>query len=214
MHGTRTHRVDDRIVNIHQPHVRPIKRGKDGKKVEFGSKIQASLTGGFVLIDKLSWDNFNEGGCLKASVEQYKRRFGYYPESVLADKIYCTRENRKYLKDLRIKLKAKPLGRPAGTALSNQVSPGERNPIEGKFGQAKVGYNMECIKAKLRTTSESWISAIILVLNLVNLTRRALLSLILHKSKNMESELASVLNRYRLVCKIWILSPETTEASY
>ena len=38
-----------------------------------------------------------------------------------------------------IKLKAKPLGRPSSNgALSNPVRPGERNPIEGKFGQAKT----------------------------------------------------------------------------
>lgn len=175
MHSTRTKRIDDRIVNIHQPQVRPIVRGKDGKKVEFGSKLQVSLTDGFTLIDKLSWDNFNEGGCLKESVELYRQRLGYYPEKVLADKIYCTRENRKLLKGLGIELRAKPLGRPSiASALSNQVSPGERNPIEGKFGQAKAGYNMECIKAKLRTTSESWIASIILVLNLVNLMRVSL----------------------------------------
>jgi hypothetical protein len=178
MHSTRTQRVDDRIVNIHQPHVRPIVRGKDGKKVEFGSKLQVSLSDGFTLIDKLSWDNFNEGGWLMQSVEMYKKRFGYYPATVLADKIYCTRENRKYLKQYNIELRAKPLGRPSKEALHNQVSPGERNPIEGKFGQAKAGYNMECIKAKLRTTSESWIASIILVLNLVNLTRQALYCLI------------------------------------
>jgi len=59
--------------------------------------------------------------------------------------------------------------------LSNQVSPGERNPIEGKFGQAKVGYGLDNIKAKLKETSESWIATIILVLNLVNLTRLAAL---------------------------------------
>lgn len=175
MHSTRTKRIDDRIVNIHQPHVRPIVRGKDGKKVEFGSKLQVSLSDGFTLIDQLSWDNFNEGGCLKESVELYKQRLGYYPEKVLADKIYCTRENRKLLKELGIELRAKPLGRPSlALALSNQVSPGERNPIEGKFGQAKAGYDMECIKAKLKTTSESWIASIVLVLNLVNLMRVSL----------------------------------------
>lgn len=174
MHITHTNRIDDRIVNINQPYVRPVKRGKDGKKVEFGSKLQVSLSDGFALIDKLSWDNFNQGSCLRESVALYKQRFGYYPKTVLADKIYCTRENRKLLKDLSIELRAKPLGRPAVSALSNQVSPGERNPIEGKFGQAKAGYNMECIKAKLVTTSESWIASIILVLNLVNLTRVSL----------------------------------------
>ncbi|MBK8806912.1 MAG: transposase [Bacteroidales bacterium] len=85
----------------------------------------------------------------------------------MADKIYCTRENRKALKQRNIKLIAKPLGRPS--AVREHVSPGERNPIEGKFGQAKTGYGLNCIKARLKGTSESWIASIILVLNLVKL---------------------------------------------
>ena len=50
------------------------------------------------------------------------------------------------------------------------VRPGERNPIEGKFGQAKTAYGLNRIKARLAQTSESWIATIILVLNLVKLT--------------------------------------------
>jgi len=167
MYDTRTHSIENRIVSIHQPHVRPIKRGKQNSDTEFGAKIQASLMDGFVFIDELNWEAFNEGSRLKLSVENYKRRLGYYPQKVLADKIYCTRENRNYLKEKGIELRAKPLGRPK--ALSNQVSPGERNPIEGKFGQAKRGYGLDKIRAKLASTSESWISTIILVLNLVKL---------------------------------------------
>ncbi len=179
MNQNRTRTIEDRIVNLHQPHVRPIVRGKEGKKVEFGSKLQVSLVNGYTFIDKLSWDNFNEGTCLKDSVEQYKIRHGFYPKEVLADKIYCSRDNRAYLKSLNIELRAKPLGRPSKeSALSNHVSPGERNPIEAKFGQAKVGYGMNNIRAKLRTTSESWIASITLVLNLVNLSRLAQLWLI------------------------------------
>ena len=177
MHTTRTHSIENRIVNIHQPHVRPIVRGKDGKKVEFGSKLQASLVNGFMVIENLSWNNFNESQYLMHTVKAYRSRFGFYPAEVLADKIYCTRENRRRLKELRILLRSKPLGRPSKEALSNPVSPGERNPIEGKFGQAKVGYGLECIKAKLKNTSESWIATITLVLNLVNLTRLGLVSL-------------------------------------
>jgi hypothetical protein len=60
----------------------------------------------------------------------------------MVDKIYCTLENRKWLKEKDIKLAAKPLGRPSAKAVENHVSPGERNPIEGKFGQAKTGYGM------------------------------------------------------------------------
>lgn len=163
------HSIEDRIVNIHQPYVRPIVRGKEGKKVEFGSKMQLVLINGFSLIDKLDWNNFNEGTRLQQSVESYRTRFGFYPQKVLADKIYCNRENRSYLKKLGIHLHAKPLGRPGKEAMSNHVSPGERNPVEGKFGQAKIAYGMNNIMAKLKTTSESWIGSIVMVLNLVRL---------------------------------------------
>ena len=147
-------------------------------KVEFGSKLQVSLVDGYMFIDRLSWDAFNEGTCLQDSVAQYRRRFGYYPAEVLADKIYCNRENRKWLKERGIALRAKPLGRPSAQAVEHHVSPGERNPVEGKFGQGKQGYSLDCIKAKLQQTSESWIACIALVLNLVRLAGQALLSLI------------------------------------
>ena len=161
------HSIEDRIVSIHQPHVRPIVRGKSNAYVEFGAKINVSLMNGFAFLDDLSWDAFNEGTRLITSVEKYKQRFGYYPAEVLADKIYCNRSNRAELKRLGIRLKAKPLGRPK--AVVDHVSPGERNPIEGTFGQAKTAYGMNRIKARLTQTSESW-ATIVLVLNLVNLT--------------------------------------------
>jgi hypothetical protein len=167
MYAQKTHSIEHRIVSIHQPHVRPIVRGKTTAKVEFGAKIQVSLMGGFAFVEDFSWEAFNEGTRLMDAVERHKRRFGYYPKEVLADKIYCTRENRRKLKLLGIALRAKPLGRPK--AVEAHVSPGERNPIEGKFGQAKAAYGMNRIKARLRETSESWIASIVLVLNLVKL---------------------------------------------
>ena len=39
MYENRVRRVDDRIVSIAQPHVRPIIRGKSGAPVEFGAKL-------------------------------------------------------------------------------------------------------------------------------------------------------------------------------
>jgi hypothetical protein len=189
MHRMHTKSIPHRIVNIHQPHVRPIVRGKDKAKVEFGSKLQVSLVGGFTFIDRLSWEAFNEGQCLMASVEGYKRRFGYYPKEVLADQIYCNRENRRWMKEKGIRLAAKPLGRPAQGAVAVHLRPGERNPIEGKFGQAKLAYGLGCIRAKLKETSESWIACIALVLNLVKLTRQALLLLYQYLVSNILLEL-------------------------
>ncbi len=171
---SRSHQVDDRIVSIHEPHVRPIVRGKARAKTEFGAKIHMSMVDGFAFLDTLSWDAFNEGSHLKDYVEEYRSRFGFYPAKVLADKLYCTRENRKWLKEKNIKLAAKPLGRPSAKAMEKHVRPGERNPIEGKFGQAKNGYGMNRIRARLKNISQSWIASIILVLNLVKLAGMAL----------------------------------------
>ncbi|HEY8659908.1 MAG TPA: transposase [Hanamia sp.] len=196
MHRTRTHRIDHRIVNIHQPHVRPIVRGKENAKTEFGSKLQMSLVGGFAFLDHLSWEAFNEGNYLMDSVEKYKNRFGFYPAEVLADQIYCTRDNRKQLKLLDIKLIAKPLGRPSAQAVKIHLSPGERNPIEGKFGQAKVAYGLNKIRAKLSSTSTSWIAAIALVLNLVKLTRQALLRLMFSLKNIFGNIVRGIINIY------------------
>jgi hypothetical protein len=190
MFKTRTHSIEDRIVSIHQPHVRPVVRGKKSAKVEFGSKIQVAIVNGISFLDKLSWDAYNEGSFLEESVEKYKARFGFYPKELLADKIYCTRDNRKMLKGKGsgILLRAKPLGRPSSaTALSNHVSPGERNPIEGKFGQAKTAYGMNRIKARLKITSESWIAGIILVLNLVKLAGAVAPCLIVNICRNFSA---------------------------
>ena len=52
--------VDNRIVSVSQPQVRPIVRGKAGKATEFGAKISLSVSVGFCFLDRLSWDNYNE----------------------------------------------------------------------------------------------------------------------------------------------------------
>jgi transposase, IS5 family len=186
MYDNKTHSVEHRIVSIHQPHVRPIVRGKMNAYVEFGAKIQMSIMNGITFLEDLSWDAFNESTRLLSTVENYKRRFGYYPQKVFADKIYCTRDNRAKLKLLNIILVAKPLGRPS-VAVDNHIRPGERNPIEGKFGQAKVAYGMNRIKARLADTSESWIASIVLVLNLITLIGRAPMFLIIKIYENLIS---------------------------
>ena len=58
MYDTKTHSIENRIVNVHQPHVRPIKMGKNKSDTEFGAKIQASLMDGYVFIDELNREAF------------------------------------------------------------------------------------------------------------------------------------------------------------
>lgn len=54
MYRTRTNSIAHRVVSIHQPFIRPIVRGKDGKKVEFGSKINVSLSNGYARINHIT----------------------------------------------------------------------------------------------------------------------------------------------------------------
>lgn len=177
MYDTRTHSCSDRIVNLYQPHVRPIVRGKDKGNVEFGSKISISEYEGMSKVDHISWDAFNEAGDLKMQVEQFKKTFGCYPELVLADTIYLNRENRKWLKDKGIRIVGKPLGRPPKKQLTpyqkqkQRKERNQRNLVEGKIGQGKNAYGLNKIKARRKDTSESWIHAIFFVMNLVTLLK-------------------------------------------
>lgn len=167
----RTRRVDDRIVSISQPHVRPIKRGKAGRDTEFGAKLNVSLIDGFSFVDRLSWDNFNEGCDLIEQIETYRRRFGCLPESVHADKVYRTRVNRAYCKKRGIRLSGPPLGRPpkrVSAADKRQAHEDEaiRNRVEGKFGEGKRRYGLGRVMAKLADTSAAQIALTFLVMNL------------------------------------------------
>jgi hypothetical protein len=177
MYESKIHSVEERIVSIHpggepQPHVRPNVRGKAKAGTEFGAKINISLLDEYTFLDELSWSAFNEGSHLIAYLKSYKDRMGHYPKEVLADGIYCNRENRLFCKENHIKLSGKPLGRPPKDPSKRiKLRPGDRNPVEGKFGQAKTAYGMDRIRARLKVTSETWIAMILMVVNLVKSTR-------------------------------------------
>ena len=62
MYDNRTHSVPDRIVSVSQPFVRPIVRGKAGKPVEFGAKLDISVVDGWTRLECCSFDAYNEAG--------------------------------------------------------------------------------------------------------------------------------------------------------
>jgi len=156
-------KVENRIVSISQPHVRPIVRGKAAANTEFGAKITVSIVDGFSSIDHFDWENYNESMVLKDSIEKHKEKYGVYPETVEADKIFRTRDNISYCKRRGIKISGSRLGKNAETEKENASI---RNAIEGKFGEGKRKYSLARIMAKLENTSKTVIGLIILVMNL------------------------------------------------
>ncbi|MBK7336669.1 MAG: IS5 family transposase [Saprospirales bacterium] len=121
-------RIDDRLVSIQQPHVRPIKRGKGGTKdTEFGPKLNVSMIGGIARADQINFNAFNEATCMEDQIEGYKSLHGNYPALVLADRIYRTRYNRKYLKDNGINLGGVPIGPPMEMSRYEKYKARKRN---------------------------------------------------------------------------------------
>jgi len=174
MYDGRTHKVEGRIVSISQPHLRPIVRGKANAPVEFGAKVATARIGGFTFVIHLDYDNFQEAKYLIESAEEYRRIFGIYPEAIIGDRAYGTRENRNYCKSKGIRLSGPGLGRK-----SEEVKEAEkkqnyqdgcvRNAIEGDYGSGKRKYGLDRIMAKLDDTTFTAISFGFFVKNMEHL---------------------------------------------
>lgn len=173
MYTERKHQVDHRIVSLHMPFIRPIVRGKRNADVEFGPKLAISMVNGFAFMENLSFDAFNEGKTLQASVEAFRSRYGHYPSEVYVDKIYRNRDNLQFCKKHGIRLSGPPLGRPTKDpeALKQQRKQERadskiRNSVEGKFGEGKRFYGLSRIMTRLANSCETVIALQLLVMNL------------------------------------------------
>lgn len=173
MYETRTHHIANRIVSLSQHWVRPIVRGKQNADVEFGAKVEMSVVDGYLRVEDLRWDAYNESTTLQASAESYRRAYGHYPARILADTIFRTRENRRYCKEHGIRMNGPRLGRRSkdDSACREErklewLESGERGEIERDFGVGKRRYSLDCITTKLKHTSEVAVGLVVLTMNL------------------------------------------------
>ena len=170
MYDNRTHSVENRIVSVSQPFVRPIVRGKAGKPVEFGMKLDISVSDGWTRLEYHSFDAYNEATKLQEMIENFHKREGHYPSRVLADKIYRNRENLSYCKKWGIRLSGPALGRPKKGEDRNKVQDYrdecERVEVERKFSLGKRRCGIGLVTAKLEETAAHVVALSILLLNL------------------------------------------------
>jgi transposase, IS5 family len=158
--------IPDRIVSLYQSHIRRIVRGKARCNVEFGAKISISITGeGFTLLDRLSYNPYNEGEDLMAQAIAYRCRYGHYPKVICADQIYRTRSNRAFCQRHGIRLSGPRLGRPKNdpelvAAEKQQFIDDQRQryAVEGRIGQGKRRFGLGLIREKLAVTQGSTIA--------------------------------------------------------
>jgi len=173
MHDEHKHSVHDRIVSLWRPYARPIKRGKETADTEFGPKVTISMVDGDARVERFSWDNYNETGTLAPAVERFRARTGRYPERVLADRIFRTRENLAYCKMRGIRMSGPALGRPPTDkalyreqCLLERAESGERNAVEGEFGVAKRRYSLDRIMMRLKENCETQVQLTFLSMNI------------------------------------------------
>lgn len=170
MYDNHTHKVENRIVSLSQPYLRPIVRGKAKAAVEFGAKLDISVANGFVRLEKQSFDAYNEAMVLTEVIERYKSRTGSYPSRVLADKIYRNRDNIAWCKERNIRLSGPALGRPRKDVKIDKKQEYRDNcdrvEVERDFSLAKRKCGLGQIVTRLKETTQHSIALSIVVLNL------------------------------------------------
>ena len=177
MYRRKVNRIAERIVSFHRPYVRPIKRGKSGKDVEFGGKGALAQVDGFLFLDHFAHEAFAEEGVTACHLEAYVARFGKLPPSFTGDQKYGTRANRELMGNLDIRGSFRPLGRRAKAVWKEdrwfRKKQKERNRIEGSLGHGKEHYGLDRVRYSVRDGSEIWVRAGILAMNLKTALVRA-----------------------------------------
>lgn len=173
MYQNHIHSVSNRIVNLRQPFLRPIVRGKAKSPTEFGAKLDISVVNGLVCLEKQSFEAYNESEELETEIEHYRERYACYPTRVLADKIYRNRSNLAYCKERGIRLSGPALGRPKRDAVVDKKAEYkdicDRVEVERAFSLAKRRFSLTQIRTYLKETTQTVIALSILALNLSKL---------------------------------------------
>jgi len=176
MFTTGTYSVPNRIVSISKSYIRPIVRGKEVKKVEFGAKVNMIQVDGINFIEHLSFDAFNEGPRLIESVRYSRTLFGKITH-ISADDIYATNANRKWCTGQDIITNFKRKGRAGKHEDHRQIIAAELRKeratrMEGSFGTEKQHYSLDKIKARTEKNEILWIFMGVHTANAVRIAKR------------------------------------------
>lgn len=174
---TKQEKPKNRIVSIDKEYLRPIVRGKEVKPVEFGAKVNKLQIDGINFIQRISFDNFNEGTQFKNTIYKAQRLTKTKVKTVGADAIYATNKNRVFATTNKIQTDFKPKGKPSKhrkqqLQLAKIITKERATRLEGSFGKEKEHYHLKKIKAKTKKTEILWIFFGIHTANCLEIGRR------------------------------------------
>ena len=148
--------VKHRIVSIDRPYVRPIIRGKENKRVEFGAKTNNIQIDGISFIENFSFEAFNEGIRLKECIQYQELLTGVKVRRVGADTIYANNDNRSFCTEHKIitnfvRKGPKPKDEDVDVSTSRRIIGSLRATVlEGSFGNQKQHYGLARVAARNR----------------------------------------------------------------
>ena len=167
--------VRDRIVSLSKPYVRPIVRGKETKRVEFGMKVHMLQTDGICFIDTMDFKAFNECKRLKISALKHKQLFASLHQ-LGADRIYATNENRRFITSKQIFSCFPKKGPRTETKeerkLRSLISAQRATVMEGSFGDHKLHYGAAKVKVRGEKREKLWIFFATMTANAVKMSKR------------------------------------------
>ena len=157
-----TGEVKGLIVSVDKDYIRPMVRGKESKRVEFGAKVNTIQVDGINFIEHLSFDAFNEGIRIPECINKHQRLLRKRVTHLAADRIYATNYNRKYCSSRNITTSFVRKGRAAKDEnqvqqMRNMLNRERSTRLEGSFGTEKQHYSLDKVKARTKLTEILWI---------------------------------------------------------
>lgn len=173
-------KIENRIISLAKPYLRPIVRGKETRRVEFGMKVHEMQINGINFIEHWNFEAFHEGNRMKSTLWKHQHLFKQKCKFFGGDQIYATNKNRKYCSQHQVQTCFRPKGRAVQDQLlakqqkqlRNLIGKERATRLEGSFGNKKNHYLLDRIKARTYHTELAWIFFGNLTANAVLISKR------------------------------------------
>jgi transposase, IS5 family len=166
-----------RLVSLHDPDARPIRKGRIDRPVEFGYKAQVTDNDDGVILDcNVEYGAAPDGPQLAPAIERIRRRAGRVPRAVTADRGYGRAAFERDLHDLGVRTVAIPRqGTISATRRTLEHSRGFhklvkwRTGCEGRISYLKRGYGWDRTRLDGRHGAAIWCGHGVFAHNLVKI---------------------------------------------
>ena len=145
-----------RLVSLHDPDARPIRKGRLDRPVEFGYKAQVTDNDDGIIVDyAVEHGATPDGPQLAPAIRRIARRAGHVPRAVTADRGYGQAAVKHDLHELGVQVVAIP-------RQATEHSPGFRKLVkwrtgcEGRISYLKRGYGWDRTRLDRRKGAEIW----------------------------------------------------------